>query len=513
MPIIIDFTETFNVDDGPGEYELLIERIRDQLAGERRSACLSVRVLAAQAQPPTNWFDIVLIAGEQTVRLRIRSDNLYLDAYQQGDALTGQWFEFGDAPEITTGATRLAFEGSYHGIEGVAQISRREVALGQSQLNNAIQSLGRGPTDERERARRLLVLIQMISESIRFTEISELLTARWWVETYAEGRMANLQNSWRAISGAVLQANPNQTDEPLHIGNNDLGINTARAASLVLGIMVCRTLPGSSRTRRSTMPETSQNPFDIPKGREMVEVFSLCIDANSSEDPLDLYGTVIAEDGLGRQYIYNRDRSNPESVHRKEAALLTGPYQAIEAADSFGLIVDLMDKDVVSPDDYIAQGTMYWNAYNIYNTYDKAQTQTIEGVDGTATLNYVVLSDAAQAKIEIDMMDGDGEDPANVYGTIKANNGHGYSDLFQKPKGSRVDVNEGDPIPLSRSVIAVPTTGVLTIEAVLFDYDSLSPDDEIANGKAVFEPNIGYSSEPQTIEGEYGKIQVKVTWS
>ncbi|KAI0420808.1 ribosome-inactivating protein [Xylaria grammica] len=117
----IDFVEAFDVDEGEDAYRELLERIRNNLAGDRRSACLAVRYLPPQTHTPSHWFDLVLTAAGQTIRLRIRSDDLYLEAYQQGNAATGQWFEFNDAPRITAGATRLVYQGGYPQIEPVAK--------------------------------------------------------------------------------------------------------------------------------------------------------------------------------------------------------------------------------------------------------------------------------------------------------------------------------------------------------------------------------------------------------
>ncbi|KAI0420807.1 hypothetical protein F5X98DRAFT_391544 [Xylaria grammica] len=175
----------------------------------------------------------------------------------------------------------------------------------------------------------------------------------------------------------------------------------------------------------------------------MVEIFRLRIDNIGGQNPGSLYGTIIATDGLGNQYIYNRDRSEPESVSPGKYALLTGPPQTIEAADSFAFIVDLKDYDYVSFDNnIIAQGTINWDAYNIANEYDKAITETIKGASGAVTLHYIVLSDTAQALVEVILIKGDGEDPVNVYGHITAYNEHGDSDIFQKPDSdSYIDVS------------------------------------------------------------------------
>ncbi|KAI0187196.1 ribosome-inactivating protein [Xylaria flabelliformis] len=495
----MDFYGTFVVDSGSDAYKQFIDGVRNQLVNDR-SACLAVPYLRPQEYVPNNWFDVKLIYAVYAVTLRIRSDSLYLDAYQAG----GQWFEFDDAPHITPGATRLPFGGGYSSIERAAEIGTRGRAgwpLNGTYLGLAVANLGAEIASSVTKARQLLVLIQMINEAIRFKAIEAMLANQWSTATNPSGEMIALQNAWGALSGAVLQANVSAADDALHVRqtSNDLSIKTPRDASKVLGIMLCR----------------SQNPPNFLKGRPMVEVFKLRIDRIDGENPGDLYGTVIAQDGLGRQYVYNRDRKLPEPIVPGVDALLAGPPETISAADGFSLIVDLWDYDYFSPDDSIAKGTIDWNIYDINNQYDKPLLQTVKGDYGSVTLQYVVLRDAAQALIEVVLINGDGEDPADVYGTIKTYNEYGWSSLFFKPdKSSYIQVHPNSVIPLSRSVVAVPTAGVLTVEALLFDYDQISSDDEIANGQATFKPQIGYPHpDVKSIKGKYGEISVKATWS
>ncbi|KAI1753853.1 ribosome-inactivating protein [Xylaria castorea] len=499
---IIDFTDTLEVAPGSGAYKQFIERVRNRLVNNR-SACLAVPYLRPQAFVPNHWFDLTLTFGAFSVTLKIRSDSLYLDAYQA----MGQWFEFDDAPHITPGATRLSFGGGYSSLERVAQIGTRDRGragwlLGRVYLGLAVATIGLEAANDETKARQLLVLIQMINEAIRFTAIEAVLVSEWDNATDPGGEMIALQNVWGSLSGGVLQASGSAPDAPLHVRHtaNDSGINTPRAAAGVLGIMVCRSPNGS---------------LNFPRGRLMVEVFKLRIDSIDGENPGNLYGTVIAQDGLGRQYVYNRDRNQPESIVPGRDALLTGPPETISAADSFSLIVDLWDYDYFSRDDSIAKGSIDWNVYNINNQYDKPLLQTVKGDSGSVTLQYVVMRDAAQALVEVVLINGDGEDPADVYGTITAYNEYGWSSLFSKPdKNSRINVHPNSAIPLSRSVVAVPMAGVLTIEALLLDYDPISYDDEIANGKAVFKPPIGQPGpDIKSIKGAHGEISVKVIWS
>ncbi|XP_048500903.2 uncharacterized protein LOC125497596 [Beta vulgaris subsp. vulgaris] len=100
----------------------------------------------------------------------------------------------------------------------------------------------------------------------------------------------------------------------------------------------------------------------------------------------------------------------------------------------------------------------------------------------------VKFSNNVQATISVKLINGDGEDPADVYGNISGHFGIGSQfQLFNKSQSQYIEVRPGEFIPLERDEVVVPgEASELEITAYLMDYDTLSSDDEIANGKAVF---------------------------
>lgn len=126
----------------------------------------------------------------------------------------------------------------------------------------------------------------------------------------------------------------------------------------------------------------------------------------------------------------------------------------------------------------------------------------------------VQFDDNVQATISIVMINGDGEDPAEVYGTIFGQFGIGSQfQLFNRTSNSYVSVSPGQNIPLEMPLVNVPSTATaVQITANLFDYDTVSSDDEIANGNVVFP--IGQSGQTSQgfIYGQYGNIRVDVLW-
>lgn len=242
----------------------------------------------------------------------------------------------------------------------------------------------------------------------------------------------------------------------------------------------------------------------------LVEVFYVSVDDIYGEKPGNLYGTITINYSHGSEIIYNRTRDDYESIYPGQNVLLIGPARAIFAYDSFSIDVDLKDKDAgLDPDDEVSRRQIGWNVYNTTNSYDEFISRKIDCQFGSVTVNYAVLSDAAVAKVEVTLIDGDGESPADVYGRIVALNGINESMLFRREKNERMDVRSGQLIPLSRSVVAVPLDGSLKVLVELYDYDN---DDEIAKGIAVFPAGLSPPSE-NSISGKQGKIGVKVSWN
>ncbi|XP_028085113.1 uncharacterized protein LOC114286207 [Camellia sinensis] len=217
--------------------------------------------------------------------------------------------------------------------------------------------------------------------------------------------------------------------------------------------------------------------------RPLVEVFSVSINHIDGEN---LYGTITVTDARGSQYIYNRSRDHYESISLGQPVLLTGPARSILAYDSIAIDVALKDKDKLSPDDDVSSKQIWWNPYLATpNKYDEPLYDDFPLKNGSVTVNYVVLSHAFEATVEVTFVNrgGEGENSAHVYGLLTARNGNlmNESVLFWKKSDEHVDVRPEQPIPLSRSVVAVPLNSALIVQADLMDHDG-----EIAKGTAEF---------------------------
>ncbi|CAL5378896.1 unnamed protein product [Camellia sinensis] len=503
-----EFTVEFNVESSSGAYRDFIEGLRVQL---RERFSHNLPVLPPQQNPPTRWFDVVLRTNNDNhlIRLRIRRDNLYVDGYQMYNST--QWWEFGrtsSTSRLIVGSELLGFEGGYNALQDAAGQRMNRIDLGQTPLTAAVNRLAL-PTTSTTRARSLIVVIQMISESLRFTRISDHLIATFSSSSPPPNWMLALEHGWGDLSAALLRADADPNNFFRLPQPNAMNIVSALDAVSVLGILLRSTRASPSSSLIRALLAT------LVVGRPLVEVFTVRINNIDEEDPGQLYGTITVTDGLSSQYIYNRSRDNYESISPRDTTLLIGPIaRSFSAYGSFTIDVALKDKDKLSPDDDVSSGQISWNVFNITNEYDKPLYDDVPGKYGSVTVNYVVLSDAVEATVEVTLINGDGENSADVYGLITARNGNFMNEsvLFRKISNEHIDVKPGHPIPLSRSVVAVPRNSSLIVRADLMDHDNLSPDDEIANGTARFPAQLSGTSQ-KNISGKYGEIQVKVTWT
>ncbi|KGQ09267.1 Protein synthesis inhibitor I [Beauveria bassiana D1-5] len=509
---ISEIVEEFKIDTSTGEtYRSFIERMRRRVQ-DPGVFSHGRPVLPRQQMPPSRWFDVVLRAGSQAVRLRIRSDNLYLDGYRAENS--DQWFEFdneGSDLHLIPGSRHLGFDGGYISLERAAARRRDQTYLGQQQLVTAINHLA-STTDRGERARSLLIIIQMICEAIRFTHISDVVANSYNPGFIPDNQITALENGWGEVSAALLR-HDQDPEGPIRLPRpNAMNIDSVTTAAALIGILLRYSINTSYGPRRLARAL-------IPEGRPLAEILWVDVGNIDSEEPGDLYGSITATDGLSSQYVYNVDKANYQSIYPHTSVVLTGPSRAISAASSFVIDLNLMDKDDLSRDDKISQGQISWNVYDPSNTYDVPRQTSITGAYGQATVNYVVMSNAAEAVVEVILINGDEETPADIFGNIRVDSKFVQRDLLNRFPGGIYRTGEGyislrpeEHTPLSRAVMAVPMDDSLKVHVRLWDHDDLSPNDEVAKGMAEFRPQL-FQSTKETITGDYGSVEVRVTWS
>lgn len=248
------------------------------------------------------------------------------------------------------------------------------------------------------------------------------------------------------------------------------------------------------------------------KPRPLAEILWVMINDIDGESPGDLFGRIEAVDDLGSQVIYNVAKSDSQSVEPRDMIELR-TSRPLAASGDFVIDLDLWDRDRdASPHDQVSKGKISWKAHDSNNDYDVPIQKEIRGEYGKATVDYVVMSSATQAVVQIIMLDGDGEKPADVYGRVRVSSRFVQRDLFSKKSGDSIEIYPDTVIPLSTATMAVPMLDTLKIHVDLWDHDSdWSPNDQIAHGVEEFTPQVS-GSEKRVVKGEYGKVEVSVTW-
>ncbi|XP_028792480.1 ribosome-inactivating protein charybdin-like [Neltuma alba] len=324
--MVVEFTEELNVETSTrGDYRDFIQNLRRRL-GVRSSH--NRPALAVQRNPPTRFFDLVLRTNDHSVSFRFRMDNLYLLGYQMEN---GQWLEFDNRDRnnqpvhlITEPGTNfLGFDGSYGGLERAAHQTTEQMRVGVHSLDYAINQLAVTTSGE-ARARSLVVVIMMICESTRlipvFNYVADSFDNRPRTTRDSEGQIQpwimDLVRSWDPLSSALLRADA-YPEERFQLGPNNIRIppenreiRTMADAIAILGILLGLCFYPKGPKRLPRMASADDDDGQCFLGLPLLQVFSVQINNIDGEDPGQLYGTIILENGLYTQFIYNRTSDN-----------------------------------------------------------------------------------------------------------------------------------------------------------------------------------------------------------
>ncbi|KAF5379581.1 hypothetical protein D9757_009245 [Collybiopsis confluens] len=519
-----DLPTEFNFDEGtPEDFATFIAAIRAGLTDTQLTVIvggqphvvpiLAPQVRASDRQLPRT-FDLRLTGGGQTVVVRLRRDNLYIIGFQPNTGT--RWYELphGTGRQLIPGAEVLRFQGNYNDLiqRPAANMDLQDVPLNAATIQGRVRALAVYNQTPNTIERGILTLAIVIAEAARITEISQFVQDSWWNQPPAllGAINANMIRNWGRSSEALLRH--------AAIGEFTLPdvalIPNLSAAIAVLGILLFHTIPvpgpSGSRPKRSVIAADTSSSY--PSGQSLLEIFYIMVDNIDDENPGELYGTISVTDGAGTVNLWSRSSSNYVSTPPGELIILEGPPRPLYAADGLTITLDLWDEDLIS-DDPIAQGTLAFNPFDYDTQYDVVKRDPVSGTNGRVTVSYMALSDALYAQISVALINGDGEDPADVFGDMAADNGYGASALFHKTEKEHIDVKPNHFIPLARNLVAVPTNGTLSINADLWDYDEhwANPNDQIAKGIAKFQP-LYKKSESKRITGAYGEIEVQVSW-
>ncbi|XP_027352444.1 abrin-a-like [Abrus precatorius] len=217
----------------------------------------------------------VELSNSDTVSIEVGIDvtNAYVIAYRAGT----QSYFLRDAPKsasdyLFTGTDQysLPFNSTYGDLASWAHQSRQQIPLGVQALIHAISFLRSGSSNDEEKARTLIVIIQMVSEAARFRYIANRVGVSIRTNTafQPDRAMISLENNWDRLSGGVQQSVqdtfPNAVtlrsinDRPVIVDS----LSHPTVAVLALMLFVCNP------------PNANQSPLLI---RSIVEKSDTCV--------------------------------------------------------------------------------------------------------------------------------------------------------------------------------------------------------------------------------------------
>ncbi|RCI08593.1 putative heat-labile enterotoxin [Ophiocordyceps polyrhachis-furcata BCC 54312] len=247
-------------------------------------------------------------------------------------------------------------------------------------------------------------------------------------------------------------------------------------------------------------------------GRPMAQISSVVVHNIDNENPGNLFGQIKVTDRLGEQTIYKVGADNAQLIHPGEKMKLEGPKRPIEADTTFFIDFDLWDWDEDwSSNDKIGAGRFTWDVTSPLAAYDKMVQRTIKGPRGEVSMELMAIRNAVAARVDIFIMNGDDENPVNVFGKVRVTAKHFDYLVFDRADDDYRDVVPGESMPLIANMFAMPLRQSMKVRLDLWDYDSSSANDEIARETLTFWPQVGGKSR-QTAKGTYGRVDVEVTW-
>jgi hypothetical protein len=291
---------------------------------------------------------------------------------------------------------------------------------------------------------------------------------------------------------------------------SDLGIQNASDAAAALGMVligICRSNIG--RPRRSAGGGGKDVDAQGLTILNVVGVQVKNIQGNS------LYGKISITDSYRTVELFNRDKGNAQSVGAGGWVDITWPTDAVPIFGADYCVID------VHLDEEVAHGQVVWNPRDASSCdYDRIQiSEQVKGQSGgSVEVHFAVVTNAVVATPHVVLMDGDGEAVPDVYGKITASTVMAYCGgaldyrQFEKDRSQYVPVRKYTSINLERKAMPAALCSLLRVSVDLWDADSVSADDHIADGWVTFNPRLE-GNDTKDIRGPCGRVTLYITWS
>ncbi|MET8979454.1 ribosome-inactivating family protein [Streptomyces sp. NPDC004539] len=231
-------------------YDAIINDIRNRVRG----TTLYGNVVLAQSND--DYFPVTLAIGRSQITMVFNARNLYVVGWRN-DA-TNTYYRLGEGPNSPLGSTSQVNLNwlNYTQMESAAAVGRGSLPISQGSIQGSIRDLGTATTANRDRARALLVLVQAFAEGARFDflsyRVSEAIRLSHSFYTGDSSQVSSngsnsggsmidvtgldFENSWSAISSAMLRATRDRSTPHVRVGDGYLDTLSAIDAQLAVAL-------------------------------------------------------------------------------------------------------------------------------------------------------------------------------------------------------------------------------------------------------------------------------------
>lgn len=215
--------------DNALSYSKFIGDLRNILKDPKRSY-FGIPMIRLYPRLQYMYVELEAAAG-YAITLAIRMDDLYVVGYAyryKGRELRARFLQLETTeiqaevdkklfPDATNKDKDIGYEGNYDKLQATAKTNRQSLDLGNQALETYIEEItykDYNKVDEfkRTEARLLLVVIQMVSEAIRFKYIEDKIKENFSKGYAPDPRALDLEKNWEKLTKVITVANP-QTGE------------------------------------------------------------------------------------------------------------------------------------------------------------------------------------------------------------------------------------------------------------------------------------------------------------
>ncbi|KAJ4834573.1 hypothetical protein Tsubulata_028470 [Turnera subulata] len=283
-----------------GEYSSFIRGLRKGLASKYEKHGIPVLRDPKEVPDDQRFLLAKLISynkiGVATLAIDVTTGNV------AGYEASSKYYRFKDTSHLpppipfkedTTEKVELPFKNTYTELEEAAKAKREDIELSRTILSGAIESLqdASSNSDRAEKARALIVVLQLVCEAARFTHIQRKMhisLSRLQAPFKPDAAMIGLENNWVRLSTEIQQSYQKAFYYPLGIKRAPDGtifhvdsVSDILKTNLALLKFTC--ISGRDRLSSSSSSSTSISKTAYPPPPPLLLLYLITIPSGSAK--------------------------------------------------------------------------------------------------------------------------------------------------------------------------------------------------------------------------------------